>query len=177
MYIVVGKITENRRDKAYAVFGIREKKVCIITRKEVKRMLNADYDFFGMELRVNNNCGYNIHKNRSYYWKRIPEITGKGEPEKEEDKDIKILIGTNGYKEVRHYIVVSPAGKIELLTKEAIKQEIKKDNIIGATYSEDDRILAYINNEISDEWLEELGYEKDEEMMWHKKIEPEIVEI
>ena len=36
MYIVLGKITENGRDKAYTVYGINEQKACFLPRKEVK---------------------------------------------------------------------------------------------------------------------------------------------
>lgn len=170
MYIVLGKITENGRDKAYTVYGINEQKACFLPRKEVKNMLINEKKFYGLEMNLNAYGNDNVHKTKtSIFWNRIPEMNGKCEPEDPKDKDLKVVLGTNGYKEVRHFITANTLGQITIYNKEEIQEEIRKNNIIGAINAEDGRVLVYIKNELSDKWVENLGYEKDKDAMWHKK--------
>lgn len=173
MYIITGKITENGRDRAYTVYGIKEQRACFMSRKDVKSMLIRDEKFYGLEMNVNAYGNDNIHKTKtSIFWSRIPEMNGKCEPENPKDKDLKVLIGTNGYKEVRHFITANTLGQVFIYNKEEIQEEIRKGNIIGAINADDGRVIVYIKNELSDKWVANLGYERDENSMWRKKAEP-----
>jgi len=170
MYIITGKITENKRDRAYTVFGIKEQKSGLLTRQEVKKMMISGEEVLGLNVNLNFNDGYNVHKNRSFLWKRIPEINGKCEPEDPKDKETQILVGTNGFKEARHFITVNSLGEIKVYSLDEVRQEIDKGHIVGAVNTANKKVIIQIKNELSDEWLQNLGYVKDKNSNWQKNV-------
>ena len=167
MYIVTGKITEEGKEKAYSVFGIKEQKTCLVTKKELKQMVKNNADVCGYD--ILNSAGIKtktFKKTKKFLWDRIPELTGRLQVENEKDKNLQILVGTNGFKEIKHYITVKPSGEIYVYSENKLKAEIRKNNIIGAVIDTNNRLMLYIHNEINDFWIMKLGYKRDEDGFW-----------
>lgn len=173
MNIIVGKITEDSKDRAYMLFSVKEQKRRIMTREAVREALIKGEKILGFELNCNTYGRYNLRKSKSYIWKNMPELNGKGQPETDADGAVEIFIGTNGFKEVKVYVTVNSNGDIRIYSRDNFISRIEKagDTVIGAGLqdTEDSKELnLYIKNMLTDTWMEQLGFKRDEDFNWTK---------
>ena len=170
MYFITGSIYENGKLAAYGLYNVKEKKAIIMSKRSVKESVLAGEEVVGFVRYENtiNGLGY-VRKHRGYMWKNLPELNGKGVPEQEEYIHNKVLIGTNGFKEVRQFVTVNSIGEIKVYSAKDFKEELKNDRITGAVLAEDGRILSKVRNEISDQWLKDSGFKRDDDLVWIKE--------
>lgn len=177
MYFITGRIVENGKLTAYGLYDLNERKATLMSKKSIKNLVVAGREVVGFERYENTFTGLAYaRKNRGYMWKNLPDLNGKGEPEKPEDKHNKVLIGTNGFKELREFVTVNSTGEVNVYTSEEFKAELSKDCITGAVLAEDGRILSQVKNEITDKWLKEAGFERGKDKVWFKKEQEQIEE-
>ena len=169
MFYITGMVVENARTVAYSLYDVDSKKSIIVSSKSVKRMLKDEEEIVGFALYTDYRGKKYVRKNKRYMWRNLPEINGKGIPEKEEDKDILILIGSNGFKEVKQFVLVNSVGEMVICNMKELQERIKSNKIVGAVVNSLDRILFGNELELDDKWIEEAGFERDCNDMWKKK--------
>lgn len=168
MYIITGKITEEGKDVGYSVYGLNEQRSCILTKKEVRNMLINKQTVFGMSIGEHfSSTRYTFKKCKPYLWAKLPEINGKGEPEREEDKDLQVMLGSNGFKELKVFVTVNTLGEISVYDEEGLKEQIHNGNIAGAVIDKRGKVINYINFDITDQWLMNLGYRRNDDKKWY----------
>lgn len=170
MYFITGSIYENGKLAAYGLYNVEKKKAVIMSKKSVKKIVMAGEEVVGFIKYDNNITGLPyVRKHRGYMWKNLPELNGKGKPEQEEYLHNKVLIGTNGFKEVRQFVTVNSTGEVMVYGLEDFKEELRGNRITGAVLAEDGRILSRARNEISDKWLKDSGFKRDDNLIWKKE--------
>lgn len=169
MYFITGKITENEKELAYGLYDTNTQRAMIMSKKATRQLVSAENEVLGFERFFNVSQGkVYVRKNKEFMWKGLPELNGKGEPENVEDKKMQVLIGSNGFKEVKSYITVNSVGEVRIYTKADMKKELIEGNIIGAALASNEQVMTYVNEEISDEWILKLGYKRNEIGLWAK---------
>lgn len=168
MYIVLGKISEERKDRAYRLFNYETQEVKLFIRDEIMKILDHKVEITGLQIGYNSYGKINIRKNFHFMWKEgIPELKGDGNVEKE-DRQLKMIIGTNGYKTCKNYVLINPLGEITVYSEEEVKQRIKEgERIVGLKLSSANVVMTYIKKDLSDTWLERLGFIK-EDGLWQR---------
>lgn len=174
MNIIIGKIAEDGKDRAYMLYSVEEQKRMIITRDAVKNAMIDGMKIVGFELRQNYYGAYGLHKTKSYIWKKMPELNGKGKAKTEADEAVEIFIGTNGFKEVKVYVTINASGIIRVYSKDNFIRRMETDEytIIGAAIkldSDQKEIRQDIKNMLTDTWMERLGFERNAEFNWMTK--------
>ena len=169
MYFITGKLTENGKETAYSVYDTDKQRSIITGKKPIRQLVENGVNVYGFERFFNGTCGkFSVRKNREFLWKQIPELSGIGVPENPEDSDLQVLIGSNGFKEVKHYVTVNSIGIVKVYSKAEVKKEVASGNVIGMIL-DGDRIIPLVTEEITDEWLKSLGYERNDSKQWRRR--------
>lgn len=162
MYIIVGKITEDRREMAYKVFDYDTCITRIVTKQELKDKLMQGERIIGFDLSTNQIGNVGLRKNNSFLWKNIVELEGNGEVQSEKDNKTEILIGTVGYRDYKNYVFVNPSGKISVYAERVLRTMLPDDRLIGVKISEDKKLSCYKKIDLTEGFLKNLGYKKEE---------------
>ena len=170
MYFITGKITENEKDLAYGVYDMEKQRAMIMSKKATRQLVSAGEVVCGFEKFFNGMQGkIYVRKNKDYIWKGVPELNGMGAPEDPKDNELQVLIGCNGFKEVKSYITVNSLGVVRIYNKSEIQDEVAKGIIIGASIGDTGHVVTYINEEVSNDWISSLGYKRNEIGLWTKE--------
>ena len=167
MYIVTGKLLEDSKEVAYGVYDTDKKKAMLMAKEQVKNLVAHGITVIGFEHVYTPSRGsYFVRKSKNIMWKEIPELNGKGQPV---GKPMEILLGVNGYKEMKSFVTVNSLGGVKVYSKdEMVKKMAKDNNIIGAVLASDERIIPMIKNTVNDIWLIDCGFERGEGLYWQR---------
>ena len=167
MYVITGKILEDSKVVAYGVYDTDRKKAMIMAKEQVNNIVAHGITVIGFECVYTTARGsYFVRKSKNFMWRELPELNGKGEPL---DKEKEILLGVNGYKEMKSYVTVNSLGGVRVYSKDEIIDKLSNDNnIIGAVLASDNRIIPMIKNTINDIWLIDCGFERGEGLYWQR---------